>query len=86
MNIFIFFAQFTRLDVGEKIYHLSLLGETEFFFRTEKDIMIYTQNQVRYNRYLKYRVHLRGKEFCYFQQCLTSNECVNKIKTNIFDF
>ena len=36
---------FTRLEIGEKIYHLSLLGDTEFFFRTEKDLMIYTQNQ-----------------------------------------
>ena len=36
---------FTRLEIGEKIYHLSLIGDTEFFFQTEKDLMIYTQNQ-----------------------------------------
>ena len=36
---------FTRLEIGERIYHLSLLGDTEFFFQTEKDLMIYTQNQ-----------------------------------------
>ncbi|XP_053386363.1 uncharacterized protein LOC123538280 isoform X11 [Mercenaria mercenaria] len=36
---------FMRLDIGEKIFCMSLLSDTEFYFRTEKDVMIYNCNQ-----------------------------------------
>ncbi|XP_060567666.1 WD repeat-containing protein 87-like [Ruditapes philippinarum] len=36
---------FMSLDIGEKVYHMALLSNTEFYFYTEKNIMIYSCHQ-----------------------------------------
>ncbi|KAH3749626.1 hypothetical protein DPMN_184127 [Dreissena polymorpha] len=42
----LYVLQFTRLDVGEKIYKMGLLSMAEFYIQTKKDILVYSLNQV----------------------------------------
>ncbi|XP_052813918.1 uncharacterized protein LOC128240971 [Mya arenaria] len=40
------FQLFMRLDIGERIQQMSLMGDSQFFFlQTDKDILVYTLNQ-----------------------------------------